>query len=547
MPADPTPDARLDEPDAWLDRFLSAYYDRRPVNATFIGRHEHDHRLPDYSEPGIAATAGEMEHLLRTAPDGNDVDIRLATGYLRTQLWEFQSGHGPRGNPAIATGEAVFGVMGLFLTEYAPMADRVAAAVARLQAIPDFLEGARATLRGAPPPWIERALDECTGAEAFLGDGIALLSAEHGITAPALGAAAARARAAFAEHAVFLRTGLAIRDSATAAAGEEAYGLHLREAHCIDEAPDEIAQYAEEELARAREALARTPRPQPDGHPAPADYYRRYQEIWDRARDAAAGHELITWPDFPIRYVPRPAWARAAAPHLYFLFYRAPAAFQRPPVHHYLVTPVEPGMPAALQEELLAANDDCTITLNHVIHHGGIGHHVQNWHAYRSASRVGRIAAVDCASRIAMLCGGTMAEGWACYATDLMEEAGFLTPFQRYDELRTRLRMCARAVVDVRLHEGRFTLEDAAGYYQREAGMSAAGARGEVTRNSMFPGTAAMYLLGRDAIHQLRRDLSARLGARFRLRDFHDEFLSYGSIPVRLIGDAMRKRVAHAF
>jgi uncharacterized protein (DUF885 family) len=146
-----------------------------------------------------------------------------------------------------------------------------------------------------------------------------------------------------------------------------------------------------------------------------------------------------------------------------------------------------------------------------------------------------------------MLCGGTMAEGWACYATDLMEEAGFLTPFQRYDELRARLRMCARAVVDVRLHQGRFTLEQAAGYYQREAGMSAAGARGEVTRNSMFPGTAAMYVLGRDAIHQLRRDLSARLGTRFRLRDFHDEFLSFGSIPVRLIGDAMRKRATHAF
>ena len=531
---------------AWLDRFLSAYYVHRPVSATFIGRHEHDHRLPDYSESGIAATVGEMEELLGSAPAADDLDVRLATGYLRTQLWEFQSGHGPRGNPALATGEAVFGIMGLFLTDYAPMADRVAAAVARLEAIPGFLEGARATLRRAPSPWIERALDECAGAEAFLGDGIARLSAEHRITTPALGAAAARARAAFAEHDAFLRTDLAAREPGAAGAGEEAYRLHLREAHCIDEAPDEIARYAEEELGRTRGILARTPRPGPDGHAATADYYRRYQAIWDRARDAAVAQELLTWPDFPIRYVPRPAWARTAAPHLYFLFYRAPAAFQRPAVHHYLVTPVEPAMPQALQEELLVANDDCAITLNHVVHHGGIGHHVQNWHAYRCASRIGRIAAVDCASRIALLCGGTMAEGWACYATDLMDEAGLLTPFQRYDELRTRLRMCARAVVDVRLHQGRFTPEQAAGYYQREAEMSAAGARGEVTRNSMFPGTAVMYVLGRDAIHQLRRDLSARLGPRFRLRAFHDEFLSYGSIPVRLIGDAMRKRVTHA-
>ena len=27
-----------------------------------------------------------------------------------------------------------------------------------------------------------------------------------------------------------------------------------------------------------------------------------------------------------------------------------------------------------------------------------------------------------------MFLGGTMAEGWACYATDLMAECGFLTP-----------------------------------------------------------------------------------------------------------------------
>ena len=71
-------------------------------------------------------------------------------------------------------------------------------------------------------------------------------------------------------------------------------------------------------------------------------------------------------------------------------------------------------------EELLQATNDSVIKLNHVIHHGSIGHHVQNWHAFRSASRIGQVAAVDCASRIAMFCGGTMAEGWACYATDLM-------------------------------------------------------------------------------------------------------------------------------
>ena len=94
------------------------------------------------------------------------------------------------------------------------------------------------------------------------------------------------------------------------------------------------------------------------------------------------------------------------------------------------MTPVEPGHARGGQQRLLEANNDSVLKLNHVVHHGGIGHHVQNRHAFRVGSRIGQVAAVDCASRIALFCGGTMAEGWACYATDLMSEAGFLTPLE---------------------------------------------------------------------------------------------------------------------
>jgi len=210
------------------------------------------------------------------------------------------------------------------------------------------------------------------------------------------------------------------------------------------------------------------------------------------------------------------------------------------------VTPIDRAMPPGEQKRLLQANNDSVIKLNHVIHHGSIGHHVQNWHAFRSASRIGRMAAVDCASRIAMFCGGTMAEGWACYATDLMSESGFLTPLEQYAEHHSRMRMCARAVVDTRLHQGKITWGQAVEYYEREAGMAPGAAQNEVTKNSMFPGAALMYLLGNDGIHRLRKEVAALRGNRFSLREFHDQFLSYGSIPVALISaDMIAKEKNH--
>jgi uncharacterized protein (DUF885 family) len=228
---------------------------------------------------------------------------------------------------------------------------------------------------------------------------------------------------------------------------------------------------------------------------------------------------------------------RSAAAHLYFLFYHSPAPFDGLEVE-YLVTPIEASMPADEQERLLRATNDSVIKLNHVVHHGALGHHVQNWYAFRAQSRIGQVAAVDCAARIALFCGGTMAEGWACYATDLMGEVGFLTPLERYAERHGRLRMAARALADVRLHHGQWTLAATTRFYEQQVGMPPAAARNEAVKNSMFPATALMYLMGTDAIHGLRRELATRPG--FTLRSFHDQLLSFGSVPVTLVAEAMR-------
>lgn len=549
---------------AWLDDFFASYYRRRPVNATFTGVHAYDHRLPDLSEDGAGDAVADVETLLarlRTLPPEahtvvDALDRRLAEGYLRIRRWEFGSRHFHRGNPCEYTGEAVFGVVGLFLRPFAPLEDRFLRAFARMAAIPAFLRQGRANVRRAPAAWVARAIRECDGALAFFGDGIDLLLRDRagGVT-PLERSLVDGAQAAFAEFRDYLAGDLAPRATADYACGGEALALVLREGHCLAESAGTIAAYARDRMeaceaqlheqaafgARTwREALA----PLADRHPPADAYYPRFAEVWAAARAAADAHGLVTWPDAPIRYGPQPAWARGAAPSLYFLAYRSPAPFDRLPVTDYLVPPVDAAMAPDAQARRLRETNDSVIKLNHVIHHGGLGHHVQNWYAARAASRIGQVAAVDCASRIAMVCGGTMAEGWACYATDLMEEIGFLDPLERYAQVHARLRMAARALVDVRLHEGAITLDDAAAVYRDRVGMTPAAAHAEAVKNSMFPGAALMYLAGTDRLHALRRALSARPG--FDLRAFHDRVLAFGSIPVTLIASAMETAGAGA-
>ncbi len=75
----------------WLDAFWRSYYRHRPVNATFIGVHEYDDQLPDYSKQGVAAAQSDMDALLsdlHRLPDEplNDAEIldrKLAEGFLQ--------------------------------------------------------------------------------------------------------------------------------------------------------------------------------------------------------------------------------------------------------------------------------------------------------------------------------------------------------------------------------------------------------------------------------------------------------------------------------
>ena len=118
-----------------------------------------------------------------------------------------------------------------------------------------------------------------------------------------------------------------------------------------------------------------------------------------------------------------------------------------------------------------------------------------------------------------------------------MDEIGFLAPEESLSQQHTRARLLARAVVDIGLHSGSLTFDQAVGVYRDRVGMPPEAAAAEACKNTMFPATAVMYWLGTDALHRLRRERQRIEGAAFSLRHFHDRVLSFGSIPVPLLAD----------
>jgi len=553
-----------------LRAFFDSYYELRPVNATFTGVHDYDSRLPDWSPDGTAAAADRMHALRRALDDDNragrdermhDVRARdraLALAFLDVQLAEHASGHFQPRNPSLAAGEAIFGVVSLMTRPFAPLAVRLDAAIGRMREIPAFLAGARQAMTGGvPDEWRLKAIRECDGAARLFADSIVRWLDNEGadrsiaIDTDRLRDAARIAAAAFARFRRWLERDVIVAGEKSYACGPDLFDRLLSRGHFVATPRAALARAAraalDDALARLdadARAIATGGWPEvqarlADAHPSTAGYLLEYQQLWDACRERAEAARLVTWPAYPIRYVPIPTHTREAAPFLYYLFYRSPAPFDRVAVHDYVVTPIEAEMAPDEQLRRLRANNTSVIKLNHVVHHGAIGHHVQNYYAYAGDSEIGRVAAVDCASRIAMFSGGTMAEGWACYATDLMEEAGFLTPEEAVAQQHTRARLLARAVADIGLHEGSMTFQEVVALYRDRIGMGSDAARAEACKNSMFPGTAIMYWLGTDGLHNLRRERERAEGEGFSLRGFHNRVLSYGSIPVPLIAQLM--------
>ena len=543
---------------AWLDDFFASYYRHRPVNATFVGLHEHDDRLPDYSESGVGDALADAESLLsrlRALPpeplsQAERIDRRLAEGYLKIQRWELDSPHFRWENPSLYTGEAIFGVLGPLVASGTGDGEQVEHAIARLRATPKLLAEARDSVRRAPAAWTERARRECAAALLLLGEGMRQCLRARTAQHADVHAAADAAMSAFSVYDAYLASEVAPWPSDAYACGEATYALLLREGHLLSESAAELEARALEHMAEAEGSLAQgaarfgapdwqaTLAGLADAHPTIERFYGRFAEVWAEARAVAEAYDLLTVPDWPVQFVQQPAWVRPAAPSLYFIPYRSPAPFDPPPHGTSYIPTIDATDPAEQRRRLRAVNDQ-VIKQNYVVHHAGIGHHAQNWYAMRAASRIGQVAAVDCASRTAMLCGGTMAEGWASYVTDLMDEVGYLTPLESYAQQYARLRMAARTVVDVRLHDGRFTLEQGTEFYRDRVGMAPAAAHAEAVKNSLFPATACMYLAGWDGIQRLRRAVQAREGTTFSLRQFHDRLLSFGSVPVALVAAEM--------
>ncbi len=344
----------------------------------------------------------------------------------------------------------------------------------------------------------------------------------------------------YAKFAAFVRDGYAPKGRTEVGVwalpdGKERYAFMVRNQTTTDKTPEEIHQIGLNEVARIEgemlqiakklgyndlktfnESLKTNPEVQAKSPQHIIDSYKKYTDQMYAKLPQLFGR----LPKAPMEIVPTPAFREAQASSAE---YNTPAPDGSRPGRVYVNT--------------YEAETRKTLPFESTAYHEGVpGHHMQ---------LAIQQELVDLPKFRQQ--GGETAfvEGWALYSERLGKEVGFYQdPYSDYGRLNDEMLRAIRLVVDTGLHSKRWTRDQVVQFFRDHSAIDEVEIQSETDRYIVWPGQALAYKIGQLKIVELRDRAQRELGTRFDIREFHDEILGAGSLPLQTLEERIERWIA---
>ncbi|WP_232251007.1 DUF885 domain-containing protein [Janthinobacterium sp. 1_2014MBL_MicDiv] len=543
-------------------QFLTALWRMDPEGAIAVGKYDGAANLsiPDaasrqkqlaFIEEWLGKfgklNAGKMSDKQRT-------DLALLTNKLQSDRWYLTTFREFEWNPALYN---VAGSIDFILnTEYASQPQRLRTLLKRIATVPQYYVAARASIHQPTREHTQLAIAQSAGVLSVLDDlnktaqGSILTATEKQL----YNARIAAARTAVQGYAAWLteqdaalaqngnarsfRIGKDLYeqkftyDIQASVSAEQMYqkALAAREKllEHMDSLSDELWLKTMGNAAKPADRTAKIGMvidKLSSNHVAPADFVPEIRRQIPELQEWVASHNLLTMdPKKPLVVRETPAYQRGVAG----ASIEAPGPYRPQDRTYYNVTPLDGETPEQAESSLREYNHWILQILN--IHEAIPGHYTQLVYANKSPSLAKSIFG-----------NGAMIEGWAVYGERMMLESGYgnNAPEMWLMYSKWNLRSVTNTILDYSVHVLGMTREQALDLLTRQAFQTQREATEKWRRVQLSSVQLTSYFSGYSEIMDLREQRKQALGSKFVLKDFHEQFLSYGSAPVKVIKELM--------
>ena len=525
---------------AELRKMATDYYNWRnenfPVSSSDSGLHTWDNRLTDYSLSAILSRRLQARDLLNKVQAINTtswtrddrIDWLLFRAQLEGVVFFNRVINFEESDPQTYVNECSNGIFSLLKKEYDTPRNRALSATARLKQMPALMEQGKQNLIKPVQLYAQLAIDSARSIDSLFNDSLMTLAKD---LSPAERAELVKARDAaltsihgFADWLERRLPGMVPFKPM----GEENYNYILQNIYLLPLKARDVEMLGQAELARYRALEALLPDPSlADPNPArskniPADqaaFLKAYESRQEEMINFLKTNRLISIPDylgpFYIRQLPE-----AFKPTSPGGFMNPPGVYDKDASGFYFIPTYNP---ASKNFYIRAAIEDPRPILGH---EGIPGHFLQLSIANHLTNEIRRQHG-----------DGIFVEGWALYGEEMLMRSGLYTnnsPGQGQILRLSRYR-AARIGVDVNLHTGKWTFDQAVKYFMEAGGLDKEAATGEAAGAAASPTQKITYMVGKWQIMRLLGRYKDQQGANFRLGQFHDELLKNGSLPLSIV------------
>ena len=486
--------------------------------------------------------------------DKQRTDLALLTNKLQSDRWYLTTFREFEWNPAMYN--VASSIDFILNTEYAAQPQRLRTLLKRIATVPQYYLAARASIVNPTREHTQLAIAQSAGVLSVLDD--LNKAAQASILTPTekqlYNARVTAARTAVQGYAAWLTeqdAALAQNGARSFRIGKELYEQKFNydiQASVSAEQMYQKALAAREKLLEHMDSLSdelwtktmgNVAKPQDrtdkigmvidklsSNHVAPADFVPEIRRQIPQLQEWVTSHNLLTMdPQKPLVVRETPPYQRGVAG----ASIEAPGPYRPQDRTYYNVTPLDGETPEQAESSLREYNHWILQILN--IHEAIPGHYTQLVYANKSPSLIKSIFG-----------NGAMIEGWAVYGERMMLESGYgnneAEMWLMYS--KWNLRSVTNTILDYSVHVLGMTEAQALDLLTRQAFQTRREATEKWRRVQLSSVQLTSYFSGYSEIMDLREQRKQALGSRFVLKDFHEQFLSYGSAPVKVIKELMQ-------